>query len=390
MVRQTPRRATVRALGSSIAEPTGSDLLTTPEFIAELQTALMSATRSISLQLMTFDGDSAGLPVAGLLAEAVERGVQVRLLVDSFALRFVSDHPAGRAAVAEEFATTLQMYSDLENAGVELRFTHPNGPAHVLSLARNHKKIFVIDDVAYVGGINVSDHNYEWHDFMVRLTDPALVAAVANDFYTSFSGERQTAEAPIVTNSAVEATFDEMIANATERVVVASPYALDLKLTKILDRCEAKAKTVVLAPDNNFKFLQMISPYLQTRLVKSGVDIMAYGRFSHAKFLLADDAVLVGSSNYGRHSFWCNQEIGLVIRDPSFVASIEHYLTVDGLAPVETRSSAGRWAIGWLFSNAMIVYLWLYSRTIARRVPPLAKRPKLLSVAAGRWSKAAV
>lgn len=33
---------------------------------------------------------------------------------------------------------------------------------------RNHKKIVVIDNTVYVGGLNFSDHNFSWHDMMVR------------------------------------------------------------------------------------------------------------------------------------------------------------------------------------------------------------------------------
>ena len=49
---------------------------------------------------MTFDGDDSGLAVADLLIDAAtHRGVDVRLLVDCFALRYVSDTRATERSV---------------------------------------------------------------------------------------------------------------------------------------------------------------------------------------------------------------------------------------------------------------------------------------------------
>ena len=47
---------------------------------------------------------------------------------------------------------------------------------------RNHKKIFVIDDVGYIGGINISDHNFAWLDFNIAVTDRDTVEALVADF----------------------------------------------------------------------------------------------------------------------------------------------------------------------------------------------------------------
>ena len=347
-------------------------LLSTDEFVAELKLRLSMAERHIAIQLMTFDGDTAGLGVAELLTAAADRGVEVRLIVDCFAHRFVSDRPVSKPDVRDEYRRTLQMFDDLETAGVDLRFTHPNGWFNLFSLARNHKKLYVIDEVAYLGGVNVSDHNFAWHDFMVRVADGEIRRAVLADFDDTFAGRRRTVDGPIVTNASLEATFDELVSTARERVVVASPYALDRHLVRRLEASSAASKSVVIAGRNNFRFLQAITPYLSRRLHRAGVELYNYGRFSHSKFLLVDDdALLIGSSNFGRHSFWCNQEIGLVIRDRAFIAEVEAALATE-LVPVEPSGSAWRRAFGWAGSGGMEHYLRVYARLIAFRVPPLA------------------
>jgi len=49
----------------------------------------------------------------------------------------------------------------------------------------------------------------------------------------------------------------------------------------------------------------------------------------HAKFAVIDDAALVSSANLTDDAFNRNLEIGVMIRDPSFITSTNAY--VDGL-----------------------------------------------------------
>jgi cardiolipin synthase len=361
------------------------DVLTTATFVDELHERLAAARDRIVLQLMTFDGDRSGLAVARLLLDAVARGVPVRLIVDSFALRFVSDRPVTDPAVREEYAATRAMYDELAAAGVEIRFTNSNGPGQIFFLARNHKKVYVIDDVAYLGGINVSDHNFEWHDFMVRIDDPDVCSILLTDMANTFAGRYATIDRTIdglgnstvtlISNGALRTAFDRMVAGAGQRIVVASPYALDRRLLSVLDRSSAPDKTVVIADSNNFKFLQAITPFLTARARREGIELATYDRFSHSKFLLVDDdQLLVGSSNFGRHSLTCNQEIGLVIRDRAFIADFESVFLPD-LVRAEPNGSRGLRAFGRLATIGMEAYLAGYAKMIAPRVPLVAPPP---------------
>ncbi len=344
-------------------------LLLTEEFVEDLIERLEGARRRVALQLMTFDGDAAGERVAGPLLAAAQRGVEVRVLVDSFALRVVSDQPVRRRAVRQEFARSLDLYRELLDGGVAVRFTNPNGPVNAFALARNHKKLFVVDDVVYLGGVNVSDHNFAWHDVMIRIDDRAVVTAVVDDFDVGFGGRRQVLDGAVVTNEAVEATFDALVRGAERRVVVASPYAVDRGLARLLELSAAAEKTVIVAAENNYRFLEAITPYVCHRLLRAGVDLATFSRFSHAKFVVADDRLLIGSSNFGRHSFWCNQEIGIVIDDPVVIDALLE--EVGRARPIAVDPSRRRRVLGWAASAAMDAFLRLYARMIVPRVPLL-------------------
>ena len=324
-------------------------LLTNPDFVEDLHRALRSAERRVLIQVMTFDGDASGLAVADRLVEAAGRGVDVRLLVDCFALRYVSDRKATDPSVRDEAVETRTMIHRLRAAGVTVTFTQPFGPVLFFGLSRNHKKLYVIDDDAYVGGINISDHNFAWRDFMIRINDPATVNALAEDFALTERGERQSLKGHIITNAEIEPAFTDIINGAARSLVLASPYSLDIGIVKLLEQAQVPDKTVITARENNFRLLRAAEPYIWGRLTGGGVELRTYPDFFHARFVLADDdRLLVGSSNFSRHSFRCNQEVCLLITDTDVIAEFKNRMLVDtkpltGVHPVNRSLVRAAW-----------------------------------------------
>ena len=324
-------------------------LLDNGEFVEDLHRVLRSAERRVLIQVMTFDGDASGLAVADLLIEAVGRGVDVRLLVDCFALRYVSDRLGKLPEVRDEAAETATMFERLREAGVAVTFTQPFGPVLFFGLSRNHKKLYVIDDHAYLGGINISDHNFAWRDFMIRVEAPAVVETLAGDFACTERGERQSLKGHVITNAEIEPVFNDIVSGATSGLVLASPYSLDIGIVKLLEQAQAPDKTVIIARHNNFRWLRAAEPHIWDRLARSGVDLCTYPDFFHARFVLADDdRLLVGSSNFSRHSFRCNQEVCLLITDTDVIAEFKNRMLADteplaGAHPVRRSLAGAAW-----------------------------------------------
>ncbi|MEP6968531.1 MAG: phospholipase D-like domain-containing protein, partial [Pseudomonadota bacterium] len=153
---------------------------------------IASARRRLYVQAMSFEGDDAGKAVAGAIMASPAR--DRRVLVDAYSTVVISDRfvlsPAGlfdRALRAEAKATRA-MFDDLVRAGARVRVTNPVGPLYLHYPARNHKKLIVADEVAYIGGINFSDHNFAWRDLMLRLEDDAAAQVLARDFEATFDG----------------------------------------------------------------------------------------------------------------------------------------------------------------------------------------------------------
>ncbi len=356
---------------------TGLRLLDNREFVEDLHRALAAAERRVLIQVMTFDGDASGLTVAGLLAAAAGRGVDVRLLVDCFALRYVSDRKDTDPSVRDEAAETKAMFDRLRAAGVATTFTQPFGPVKFFGLSRNHKKLYVVDDHAYLGGINISDHNFAWRDFMIRTTDPAIVDALTHDFARTERGDRRSVNTTVLTNREIEPAFTEIIDGASRSLVLASPYSLDVGIVKLLGQARAPAKAVITAQQNNYRWLRLAEPYIWSRLARAGVELHTYPDFFHARFLLADDdKLLVGSSNFSRHSFRCNQEVCLLITDAEFIAGFKARMLAD-TGPLEPagRSHSPAAAVtgavvAHFYFHALIGAAWF----VAPFTPALARR----------------
>ena len=377
-----PARADRRPAGAgSFRRVTGGGslrLLDNREFATELHQVLRAAERRVLIQVMTFDGDPSGLAVAEMMADAAGRGVDVRLLVDLFALRYVSDRPAKDPEVRAEAAETEAMFEQLRAAGVAVTFTQPWGPVLLFGLSRNHKKLYVIDDHAYVGGINISDHNFAWRDFMIGSTDPAIVETLADDFARTERGERRSLSGSVITNFEIEPLFNDMVSGATRSLVLASPYSLDVGIVRLLERSPAPAKAVIMARSNNFRWLRAAEPHIWGRLARSGVDLRTYPDFFHARFLLADDTqLLVGSSNFSRHSFRCNQEICLLITDAEFIADFKARMLAD-IEPLEPEQPMRRTGPVAAWSR-VVAHFYFHvvvgaAQLVARFAPTLARR----------------
>jgi cardiolipin synthase len=296
-------------------------LLIGHNFWTDLYLRLENCKSEIKIQFMTFEGDETGLKLANKLIELSKRNIKIQVLIDCFTDAFVSDTLWFKSSVKDEVIATKRMINDMTLAGIEVKRTHPYGFLGLNFLARNHKKIVVIDDYAYLGGINVSDHNKEWFDFMIGISKESKVKTVKSDFESTFSGtETNFSENNIYTTKKLVEKYYDLIKNAKEEIIISSPYILDRSLLKTLRINKNIHKEIYTLKQSNTGVLNLSSPYMLRKIIKNNADVYFFKQFSHAKFLLIDRKyLLVGSSNFDKLSFSLLQEIGLLIEDKKFI-----------------------------------------------------------------------
>jgi cardiolipin synthase A/B len=321
-------------------------LVDAAEFWPRLKADLSAARRRIYVQTLSFEGDDAGLALAAALRQA--SAPDRRVVVDAYTKYVISDRlihsPANRAdrGLRAEVQATRGMMRDLKGDGVGVKFSNPMGRFLARFPARNHKKLIVVDDIAYVGGINFSDHNFAWHDFMLRLLDARLAARLAEDFRETWSGRngRWTAEFDglrlwsfdgVSNPQDFQFVFD-LIHAARQEILIESPY-LTFPFFGPLRAAVQRGVTVrLIAPRVNNK--PIMDAYIRRQTAQSGMHLHLYpDRMIHLKAMLVDGRrLLIGSANFDFVSFRGEQELLALVSDPAIVQSFRERILLPDLA----------------------------------------------------------
>lgn len=322
-------------------------LINFDEFWMRLSADITSAHNSVFVQTFAFEGDSVGEKLsAALLASSVP---DKRVLADSFTRIVLSDRfkysPANYLDkdLRAEAQQTAAMMSELKRAGVQIRFTNPYGVTPRSLLSRNHKKLIVIDGrVAYIGGINFSEHNAAWHDMMLRIDDAAAIAFLAEDFESSWVGENRRSS--IQTNDVKLFTLDgrynrpafqrvlDLIDDSRESIFVESPYITFPFYEHLRDATRRGVDVKIVTPKaNNWS---CFANYARLESARSRIDLRLYrDGMSHLKAMLIDDQYLVaGSSNFDYFSYRIYQEILAIFTDTQLIADFRERVMLPDLA----------------------------------------------------------
>ncbi|KAA0970743.1 cardiolipin synthase [Aureimonas fodinaquatilis] len=300
------------------------------------------ATHHVHLMFYILQNDEAGNKVLSALERAAERGVQCRLLIDAIG------SSGDRRAIARRLAGT----------GVQLRVILPLSIWNRATRAdlRNHRKIVVVDGMlGWVGSQNMHRIEYEpktfYREVMARVIGPVVLelqAIFIGDWYLETGEDISSPElmpfsdfidmtdgakaqvlpsGPDYPGSQVDILFTDLIYNAREKVVLATPYFIPNEpLLQAFQTAVSKGVQVTLfvtSTTNSFLIDHAQRSYYE-ELLTAGVEVMLYReRFLHAKHLSIDeDIAVIGSANMDRRSFELNSEVTLLVYDNGLVTRL--------------------------------------------------------------------
>ncbi len=279
------------------------------------------------------------LPV---LLERAAAGVQVRMIVDAVG-----------SAVA---GVSRAMLNDLSAAGIQIAIHDAMPPRRSGTIGDrrirwtstglghvDHRKLYVIDGrIGWMGGAGIEDHfeDGRFHDLFVRLTG-AVVGQLQATFLGSFAelggrlpdaalaeyfpepDEAGTIDTTFLMNwppgwLPVTDAAERLIEGARERLEIMNPYVGDQGMVDRIAAAAERGVTVrMVVPDavhgNGAAYAAF--QYHYDRLLAAGVAIWEYPALVHAKALVADDELLVGTLNLDAWALYRNPEIALHIRD---------------------------------------------------------------------------
>jgi cardiolipin synthase len=343
---------------------------------------IAAARRRVLVQAMTFEGDSVGQAVAAAVAAA--GAADRRILVDDYTRHVINDRillTTRDPAIHAEAEATHLMFGRLMDLGVGVRITQPIERRPLRYPLRNHKKLLVIDDVAWIGGVNFSEHNFTWPDMMVRVSDREVTDWLAGAFDADWQGRgasdaREFAGGLTLLNLsgsgnlAAFAPVLELFAGAGRSLEVLSPYLTFPFLEAMAQAAAHGARTVLYTPRVNNK--SIVRDYVLHAARSHGIAVRLLPEMGHTKAALIDGETLVcGSSNFDFVSVRANAELVAAIRDPALVKAAQEALfgpareRAEPLHESDHRPWRGLWAGAALrTADALIARLPRRTRTV--------------------------
>ena len=303
-------------------------------FFEAMLAAVAGARRYVLLELYLVSSSGITTRFIEALAAACARGVRCCVLFDGF----------GSLGLRRAERRTLSA------AGVELRFFNPLAFSRRLgNLMRNHRKLLVTDGrTAFVGGAGLTDdfapggRGGPWREVMVRIEGP-VVADWQRAFADTWGrcgaplGLRDPAPAAVGSagaegrvalsearrRSALARDVLRRLDTATRRAWIMSAYFVpSRRFRKALRRAARRGVDVrLLLPGarTDHPWVRHASRRFYGKMLHNGVRIFEYQpHMLHAKVILCDDWVSVGSSNLDRWSLRWNLEANQEVADAAF------------------------------------------------------------------------
>lgn len=334
------------------------------EFYAAMLAEIETATRSVDMEVYTFEPGVLAQRLCESFRRARLRGVRVRMVFDHWGSPEID---YGLYQRLENAGVRVQVFRGLPwrmlNARME-QFTRKTG-AWIRQFVRRmktlnrglHRKVILIDGVsAWVGSLNVSDMHLRevrgreaWLDAGVRVSGPE-VGFLADAFRRAF-GERvpavsrRTLPALLLLNETrylrgrMNKRFRERIDFSQRRVWIQNPYFLPpRRLLRALCRAAARGVDVrVLVPEeNDHAFIRWLSLGMMGRLLASGVRVLEYqGAFAHKKVFIVDSQMFLGSVNLNYRSFLHDLEVEVALTHAASKAELEASFHRDETGAVE-------------------------------------------------------
>jgi len=315
--------------------------------------AIRNARRSIALQSYIFDSDPVGREMARALIDAHQRGVEVRILIDSIGSKY-SRPPIVRMLNRAGVATALFM----ANVLVGWRLAYAN--------LRSHRKLLIVDGhVGFTGGMNIragfttsfagADAAHDTHFRMEGPIVSQFMSSFQHDWEfttqehlggeTWFPPPRPAAQGdvparcvPSGPDRSIGSTHDVLLgalAVAQRHVRIQSPYFLpDQPLIGALATAARRGITVdiVIPGTNNLRLVNHAMHAQLDQVIRTGCRVWrSTGPFDHSKLMTVDGAwSYVGSSNLDPRSLRLNFELDVEICDHRTARWIER--RIDRLA----------------------------------------------------------
>lgn len=270
-----------------------------------------------------------------ILKHKIEEGVEVKFLYDDF----------GAAIRTHKFFRQI-----LEHEGFEIRVFNPvhKYTGELYMNYRSHQKILVIDgEVGYTGGFNLADEYANlverfgvWKDTGIRIRGDAVwgltviflqmweASESTGDhieylkYKTNFVHKCGDVFCQVISDgpannpsNPIESLYNQMIVYADKYLYITTPYLIieDYMKNSLIEAAKRGVDVRIITPNiPDKKNVKLLTNYNYGPLLREGVRIYEYTPgFIHAKQILTENSVIVGTINMDYRSFYLHYENGV-------------------------------------------------------------------------------
>ncbi|MGB3150908.1 MAG: cardiolipin synthase [Maribacter sp.] len=306
--------------------------------------ALENAKTQIHLQYYIFEEGELANRLLALFERKIAEGVKVRMIYDG-----IGSFSLSKSYLKKLTAMKVEVYPFL-----------PFKFGRFLSSLnyRNHRKIIVVDgQIAFTGGINISDKYLKgdptlgnWHDMHLKMEGPSanhLDYLFAMDWFlvsqknigpilplesavnTSFNQLVQLVSGgPDDDFPALEQAYFTIINKAKKYLYITNPYVIPgpaiMQALQTAALGGVDVRLMVSENADNKIVSWSVQSYFEA-LLKSGIKIYLFpDGFLHSKIIVSDDGVsTIGTANLDDRSFEQNYEVNAIVYDKAFARSLK-------------------------------------------------------------------
>lgn len=307
-----------------------------PVFYEAMLHDINQAEHSIYLETYKFGNDAIGLRFREALTNAAKRGVQVKLLLDSWGVTYT-----------EEFFTELIAF------GGEVRFFRKiifTFDFFTKNHRRNHRKFLLIDDnISYMGSANITGYSLQWRESVIRFTG-GITLVFKRSFFESFKIYKKyifnkftykksrfidqfelVEDMPSIYRQRIKTKLERLISKAKKEIVIETPYFLPgFKIRKCLVEAAQRGVSVkiILPRHSDVRSIDLLSSKYYGFYYSNKIRLIFYNLNNlHAKLLLIDGETFgIGSPNIDYRSFRYQHEVMLFGTHKGVVAEVKRHV----------------------------------------------------------------
>jgi len=322
-------------------------LIDSSQFWEQFKKDTQTAEKNIYIQTLSFEGDSIGQNLHDELKKST--ATDIRIISDTYINYIINDlfifSPKNifNTKLQAEVKATKKLITSFKKNDIKVKILNPSGLPLIKMIDCDHKKIIQIDDkISYLGGINFCEHNFLWHDLMIRIEDKDIADYLKQDFLATWEENRKSRSKKFkdltidLTDGPNNKNHFKKVINlinkAEKSIFVESPY-ITFPYHQSLRKAKRRGVEInIIAPEHNNK--KTIGEYIKWESNRSGFNLYLYqNNMTHLKALLIDEETLIlGSSNFDYLSYQISKETILFINNKNLINEFKEKVIKKDLA----------------------------------------------------------